>query len=134
MKNVKLSRTRLTPGEMEIISLLWQHDSLTLAETHEAFDRPIGYTTVQTRLNRLVDKNLVHRSDDRPASYSPAISQSDISADQLDTLLERVTGGNVVPLVAHLVQDRRLSKNQINELKQLIRDAEHDQKSKEKKQ
>lgn len=123
-------KTELTPGEMEILGLLWEHGTLTIAEAHKAFPRTIGYTTVQTRLNRLVDKGLVERSNERPASYAAAISRDDISAGHLDTLLERVVGGNVIPLVAYLVQDRSLSADEIDQLKELVRNAERDQRKK----
>ena len=84
---------KLSGGEMEIMSLLWAHGSLTLSEAHERLGRPIGYTTVQTRLNRLVEKGLVGRTRERPARYGAAVSAEDISANHLDVLLDRVTGG-----------------------------------------
>ena len=104
--------------------MLWEHGSLTLAEAHEEVGRPIGYTTVQTRLNRLAEKGLVMRSADRPAKYSAAISRSDVSANHLELLLDRVTQGNIVPLVAHLVDDRSLTRQELGELKRIIGDAE----------
>jgi BlaI family penicillinase repressor len=115
---------RLSGGEMEIMQVLWRQGPATLAEAHAELGRPIGYTTVQTRLNRLVEKKVVARSANRPAKYSAAVAAEAISARHLDLLLERVSDGNVVPLVAHLVRDRRLSAAEIAELKQLIAVAE----------
>ena len=43
-------------------------------------DRPLGYTTVQTRLNRLVAKGVVARSNDRPARYRAAVRPDEVSA------------------------------------------------------
>ena len=117
-------KPKLSAGEMEIMSLLWAHGSLTLSGAHESLGRPIGYTTVQTRLNRLVEKGLVSRSKERPAHYSAVVTPEDISANHLDVLLDRVTGGSVVPLVAHLVSDRSVTRQELGELKQLIIDAE----------
>ncbi len=115
---------RVSAGELEILQTLWRKGEVTLSEAHRALGRKIGYTTVQTRLNRLVDKGLARRSTDRPARYSAAVSQREISAGQLDLLLERVSGGRVVPLVAHLVEDRSLSPEEIEQLKKLIDEAE----------
>ncbi len=120
----KTTKQKLSPGEMEIMSLLWEHDEVSLSEAQRLLGRPIGYTTMQTRLNRLVDKLLAMRSDQRPARYRAAVTKEDVSANHLDTLLERVTGGRVVPLVAQLVNDRSLTKQEISELKKLVRDAE----------
>lgn len=109
---------------MELISFLWQQGEMTLSQAHEGFSKPIGYTTMQTRLNRLVDKGLVSRSDSRPARYSAAIAPEDVSANQLNVLLKRVTEGNVVPLVAQLISDRSLSSSDIQEIKGIIEQAE----------
>ncbi len=117
-------RPPLAAGELEVLSLLWDHGPLTLAEAHERFERPLGYTTVQTRLNRLVEKELVRRSKERPARYEAAVSREEVSADALRTLRERVTGGRVVPLVARLLDDSRLSADEFGELRELIEQAE----------
>ena len=119
-----MKRPNLAPGELEVLSLLWDRGPLTLAEAHEKFERPLGYTTVQTRLNRLVDKGLVKRSTARPAKYEAAISRESVSRDALRTLRERVTGGRVVPLVARLLDDNSLSVGEIEELKELLQQAE----------
>jgi BlaI family penicillinase repressor len=115
---------RLSAGEMEIVQMLWRTGAATLSEAHAALGRPIGYTTIQTRLNRLVAKGVLARSAERPARYSAAVAPEDVSARHLDLLLERVSDGSVVPLVAHLVRDRTLSNEEIDELKQLIAEAE----------
>ena len=125
VRTVKGNRTKkLSSGEMEIMSMFWEHGSLTLSEAHEKLGRPLGYTTVQTRLNRLAEKGLLVRSDTRPAKYAAALSREAVSANHLEVLLDRVTGGNVVPLVAHLVGDRSLTRDQLVELKEIIREAE----------
>ena len=115
---------KLSPGEMELMSLLWEQGPLTIAAAHSALQREIGYTTVQTRLNRLVEKGLATRSSARPAEYSAAVSADAIGANHLDILVDRVAGGNVVPLVAHLVDDRALTQQEVDELKKIIADAE----------
>ena len=115
---------KLSPGEMELMSLLWELGPLSISAAHEAVDRPIGYTTVQTRLNRLVEKGLVTKSDERPAQYKAHVRPQQVSAGHLNDLVDRVAGGSVVPLVAHLVGDRKFTPEEIQELKDLIRTAE----------
>ncbi|MBI2827315.1 MAG: BlaI/MecI/CopY family transcriptional regulator [Planctomycetia bacterium] len=115
---------RLSAGEMEIVQMLWRAGPASLSEAHAALGRPIGYTTVQTRLNRLVEKRVVTRSGDRPAQYTAAVAPEEVTARHVDLLLERVSDGSVVPLVAHLVRDRALSAEEIAELKELIARAE----------
>ena len=45
-------------------------------EAHQALGRPIGYTTMQTRLNRLVVKGVVTRLEERPARYAAVLAAS----------------------------------------------------------
>lgn len=115
---------RLAEGELELLEMLWRTGGATLAEAHQALERPVGYTTVQTRLNRLVDKGLVRRSSTRPARYEAAVTREAVIAGDLGLLSSRVSEGKVVPLVAHLIRDRDLAPDEIEELKQLIRQAE----------
>ena len=115
---------RLAAGEIEILEILWRHESLTISQAHETLRPKVGYTTVQTRLNRLVEKGLVRRTGLHPAAYEAVIQPDAVSRGDLDSLIRHVTFGRVVPLVAHLVKDRNLSDGEIRELKQLIDDAE----------
>ena len=115
---------RLSQGEMHLLHMLWNAGSVSLIEAHRALGETIGYTTVQTRLNRLVQKGLVRRSDERPSRYQAAVSAADVGASDLNLLVQRVANGSVVPLVAHLVRDRTLSAEELAELKQLLKEAE----------
>jgi len=117
-------RLRLAAGEIEILEMLWRENSVTISQAHRSLARTVGYTTVQTRLNRLVDKGLVRKTGSHPAKYSAGIKPEEVSRHDLDVLVKSVTAGHVVPLVAHLVKDRELSSDEIRELKQLILEAE----------
>ncbi|WP_010583603.1 BlaI/MecI/CopY family transcriptional regulator [Schlesneria paludicola] len=118
---------RLAAGEIEILEILWRNKSLTISQAHEMLERKVGYTTVQTRLNRLVEKGLVQRTGLHPASYEALIQPDAVTRGDLNSLIRHVTFGQVVPLVAHLVKDRTLSNDEIRELRQLIDDAERAQ-------
>jgi predicted transcriptional regulator len=119
---------RLSAGELEILQMLWREGAVSLSEAQRGLRRAIGYTTVQTRLNRLVDKGVVTRTAERPARYEAAVAPEEVSAGHLSLLLERVSGGSIVPLVAHLMRGRRLSREEIAALKQLIAQSERENK------
>jgi predicted transcriptional regulator len=120
----KKSTARLSAGEMEIMQMLWRDKELNLAEAQQALGRPIGYTTMQTRLNRLVAKGVVAKSDHRPAKYRAVSAPAEVSARHIELLLERVCGGSVLPLMAHLLHHRRLNPDEIAQLKLLIAETE----------
>lgn len=115
---------RLGAGELELLEVLWRLGAVTIAEAQAGLDREQGYTTVQTRLERLVAKGVAAKSKNRPARYSAAVSRDEISRDDLKTLVRRVTQGSVVPLIAHLVNDRALTSDEVQQIRDLITQAE----------
>ena len=117
---------RPSKGEMELLSMLWEHGAVSLSQAHEQLPDGVAYTTVQTRLNRLVEKGLATREKvgRQPLQYRAAVAPEDISAGQLDSLVGRVTGGFVLPLVAQLVQKAEFTDAEVDELKALVREAE----------
>ena len=115
---------RLSAGELEILQMLWRDGPVTLSEAQRGLRRTIGYTTVQTRLNRMVEKGVVARTSQRPARYRAAVATEDVSAGHLNLLLERVSGGSIMPLVAHLMKGRVFSPEEVLALRKLISDSE----------
>ena len=127
----KGTKKRPARGEMELLRVLWDTGGATISQAHQAMPREVGYTTVQTRLNRMVENGLATRSQSRPAEYRAAIDPEEVSAGQLEELLQRITKGEVVPLVAQLVGNRQLDRDEIRDLKRLIRAAEQRAKQEE---
>jgi len=112
-------------GELEIIKLLWGGEGLTLSAAHQAMidaGHDVGYTTVQTRLERLVEKRLVAKSRRRPAVYSAKVAPEEVRSTMLDSFLQRLSG--VVPLFAHMVQDPSVSAEDLREMRRMIDAAE----------
>ncbi len=121
---------RLLASELEILEMLWRENSVTIVEGQRGLGRKVGYTTVQTRLNRMVKKGLVKRSRTKPARYSAALAAKDVANNDLDLLLDKVSDGSVLPLVTHLFKSRTLTSEEIKEVKQLIKEAEKKNKTK----
>ena len=124
MKDKKGKIPRLAAGEIEILEMLWREGGVTILEAQQALGLPIGYTTVQTRLNRLVKKGVVSKSKERPAKYVAVLTQDDVRKCDLDLLVDRVSEGSITPLVAHLVNRESISNDELTELKRLVADAE----------
>lgn len=121
---MKTPMTQLTGGELELMQILWTLGSVTILEAQKGFERPIEYPTVQTRLNRLVEKGLATKTPTRPARYSAAIDRSQATSGHLNLLLDRVSGGSVVPLISQLLDEHALSDAELAALKKIIREKE----------
>jgi BlaI family transcriptional regulator, penicillinase repressor len=117
---------RLAPGEMEILGMLWAEGPLTIRGAHEgfgAYGKPVSYPTMQTRLNRLAEKGLVSRSEDRPARYRAVVSREQVTVGHLRELIAKISRGDVVPLVARLLSEQTLTVEQIGQLQKLLAEA-----------
>lgn len=116
---------KLSPGELEIMEMLWSVGDVSLSQAHQLFlqrNRKIGYTTVQTRLNRLVDKGIVVRDDEPyPAVYRALLKREQISGRYFD-LLEELCGGNLAPLMIHLSNKRKFTPEELDALKSVLDD------------
>jgi len=85
-------------------------------------------STVKTLLNRLLKKGAISaRKDGRRYLYSPVLKRKQWISEESTGLLNRLFGGRVAPLVAHFSQQRKLTKNDIVDLKSLIQELDDEQ-------
>lgn len=116
-------RPALSKGEMEVARVLWDLKSATVRQVFEAFpaDRRIDFTTVQTYLRRLESKGYVKATlDGRTRVYSPRVKPQTVIRETLDDLVDRLFGGEALPLVRHLIEDRGISDTDLAELRELL--------------
>jgi BlaI family penicillinase repressor len=116
-------RPPLSKGEMEVARVLWDLKQATVREVHEAFpaSRGIDFATVQTYLRRLEAKGyIVGKLDGRTRVYAPKVQPRKVIGQTIDDLVERLFGGETLPLVKHLIEDRGISTKDLAELRKLI--------------
>lgn len=116
---------RIAEGEYAVMEVLWERSPLTAAEVAERVpaDRGWSLATVKTMLSRLLAKGVLsHEEDGRRYLYRPAIRREDYVAEESGRLLDRMFGGRLTPLVAHLAERDRLSAADIVEIEQLLKE------------
>ena len=114
----------LANAELSLMEMLWDHGSLTARQIQ---DRLYGesdrsqHGTVQRLLQRLEDKDLVKREKTGAANaFSACISREEYAGSQLESLVERLTGGSIAPLLAHLMDQRRLGRAELRRLREIL--------------
>ena len=124
---------QISEAESVVMDVLWQQQPcaaedvfMALAGTQEWQE-----ATIKTLLNRLLKKGAITATKDgRRYLYLPVLRREDWVLGESQGLLERLFDGRVAPLVAHFSEHRKLSKNDIAELRKLLDgiDAEGDKK------
>lgn len=115
---------RFSEAELELMAILWSRSPLAASEIIESApaEREWSATTVKTMLARLVDKGALRtKSQGRRFLYTPTVERESVAADQAGRLVDRLFGGRLSPLVAHLAANRDLSEEDVAELEALVK-------------
>jgi BlaI family transcriptional regulator, penicillinase repressor len=119
---------RISETEWEIMKIVWALAPCTASDIIAALsatDPSWHPKTVKTLLNRLVGKRaLAFRKEGRAYLYRPIAKEKDCVDAASESFLERVFGGSLKPMLAHFVEQKKLSAEEIQELKRLLENNE----------
>ena len=117
---------RISETEWELMKIVWARSPITAAQIIEELvsqDATWHPKTARTLLNRLVKKQaLGYRKEGRTYAYRPLVAESDCVAGISESFLDRFFGGSLAPMLAHFAARRRLSREEIRELRRLLDD------------
>jgi len=118
-----------TPGELEVLKILWDRGPSTVREVMDVLNqtRQRAYTSVMSLLEVMFDKRLVkRRPQSRAFVYSAAVTKEKTLGQMVRDLVRRGFEGSASSLVAYLLDETRLSKEELDEIQRLI--AEYQRK------
>ena len=119
---VRKNLPALSPSETEILRLVWQLDKATVQEVCDKLParRKIAYATVQTLLRRLEKKGYIKHSNRGKAHvFFPAVKQEAVIKRSVRDFLERLFGGDPIPLMQYLAQHGKINTEDVEKLKKL---------------
>ena len=115
---------KISETEWEIMNIIWEKAPVTAAEVIEvlqASDASWHPRTAKTLLSRLVRKGaLGFKKEGRGYLYRPLVRRGACLEAESDSFLERLFGGSLKPMVAHLVERKKLSPKEIAELREIL--------------
>jgi predicted transcriptional regulator len=117
----------LTEQELEIMKIVWAREVATVRDVYEELleRRKIAYTTVMTMMKILEQKKyLLKTQEDRAYIYRPAKPKNQVIKGMVREFVNRVFNGSAEPLLVHLIEDRRLSQKDLEEITHMIRRKE----------
>ena len=114
----------LTANELDMMRIVWRHDApVTVRDVYEELRqrRSIAYTTVMTSMKTLEQKGYLKATQqDRAYLYRPARPKQQVIRSMVREFVDRVFNGSAGPLVAHLVEDDRLTEADLREITRLM--------------
>ena len=113
----------ISEAESQVMEHLWRDAPQGSEELAAALQPATDWheNTVRTLLNRLIRKGAVRAErEGRRYLYSPVLTREQWQAHESRSLLDRVFGGKVAPLLVHFSRNEKLSAKDVAELRKLV--------------
>ncbi|MCR8631972.1 BlaI/MecI/CopY family transcriptional regulator [Paenibacillus radicis (ex Xue et al. 2023)] len=122
---------QITDAEWEVMKILWAREECLSSEIVKQLTETMDWSpkTIRTLLNRLVQKEAVGINKDesrRAQMFYPLVSENEYLQSETKTFLQKLYGGAIKPMLANFLQEKKLTEQEINELKQLFDDNKND--------
>jgi BlaI family transcriptional regulator, penicillinase repressor len=114
---------KISDAEWQVMQVLWADAPLTANQIVQMLSPDSGWNprTIKTMLNRLVNKRaLKFDTEGKRYLYRPAVSRDACVRGESRSFLQRVFGGEIAPMLAHFVEDEKLTRTEIDRLKRLL--------------
>ena len=114
---------RLTQRELDIMSVLWDMGEATVTEVRDRVDPDLAYTSISTMIRMLEMKGYVshRRGEGKSHVYFPVIDAEKAGESALGRVLDKIYGGSPIKLLAHLVDQRKLSEKDLSRMRELLK-------------
>jgi len=120
---VRKNLPALSPSETEILRLVWQLGKATVQQVCDKLParRKIAYATVQTLLRRLENKGyLKHDVRGKAHVFFAAVKKEHVVKRSVGDFLDRLFGGDPIPLMQYLAEHGKINTEDVEKLKQLV--------------
>ena len=116
---------RLTQRELDIMGVLWELGEGTVTEVRDRVDPDLAYTSISSMIRTLELKGFVshRRGQGKTHVYFPVIAPEAAGESALGRVLDKIYGGSPIKLLAHLVQQKRLSPKELERMRDLLKKA-----------
>jgi BlaI family penicillinase repressor len=117
---------RLSEFELDVLAHFWQDGALSAPELFQRMGdrRGVTYSTIKTIVDRLETKGAIKRmvTSGRTILYAPAVGQDRIRKPLVKAFVRRMFGKNLRPLFAQLLRDEKLSDDDMEYLRNLLKE------------
>lgn len=113
----------LTQRELDIMSVLWELGEATVTEVRDRVDPALAYTSISSMIRTLELKGYVshRRGEGKTHIYFPAIDAETAGESTLSRVLDKIYGGSPIKMLAHLMEQRKLSAPELARMRALLK-------------
>lgn len=115
---------QITESELEVMKVLWKLNSATSAQIIESLENNSDWKpkTIQTLITRLVTKEAIEvdKSNKKSYIYYPKISEEQYKNYANESFLKKLYNGSINLMLSSFIKDKKLSKEDIDDLKKLL--------------
>jgi BlaI family penicillinase repressor len=118
---------RITDAEQEVMTVVWERAPVAASVVADVLKEKRNWSlaTVRTLLRRLVNKQaLAQELEGKRYLYTPRVSAEECARQQSESFLDRVLGWAPSETIVHLVRRANLSKEDVQELRRILREKE----------
>lgn len=115
-------KERIAISEWKVMEVLWQEPNILAAQVVHA----LTYTgwsdkTIKTLLSRLVKKGLIdYAKEGKSYRYYPLVNREDCIQQESKEFINKIFGGSGKEFMASFLKSENLSKDDIEELKNIL--------------
>jgi predicted transcriptional regulator len=110
-----------TDRELDLMTVLWEHGPSTAGEVRERLADDLAYNTVLTMLRILEEKGFAGRTEEgRAHRYHALVARDTAGRSAVKKLVDGLFGGAPELVLTHLVNDKRLRRDDIERLRRAL--------------
>ena len=116
-------------SEWKLMEFLWEDSPRTLMEIVRAMADRVGWakSTVTTMVARMEGKGLLrYETEGRTKRFYPTVTREEAMNAEADSLLNKAFHGSASLLVSSFLERQKLSRREIDELYELLKNAEEE--------
>ncbi len=116
---------KLFDSELKVMGVLWREGDVTAKHIAEVLKEEVGWNknTTYTLIKRCIKKGAIERSEPKFMCHA-LIPKELVQEAETDELINKIYDGSADKLFAALLGRKKISREQIESLKQMVKDLE----------
>lgn len=127
MEDSVKQEVRVTNSEWYVMNCLWEEHPRTLMQIVPVLNERVGWSksTCATMVRRMSEKGLIgFEEKGKTKCFFPIVKKEDVVVQETRDFLQRIYDGSIGMMMSALVRQQDLSKEDIHELQEILKNAE----------